>query len=115
MLPWQHVSPNHVGMTGLEPATSRPPDACANQLRYIPSLFAGAKVHTYYDICKLLGIFLQLQRKYLLNTHILKHPKASSGSRMHKRQTAINSIMKQSQPMIKADLYKPRTLSGISH
>lgn len=25
-----------VGMTGLEPATSRPPDACANQLRYIP-------------------------------------------------------------------------------
>ena len=23
-------------MTGLEPATSRPPDACANQLRYIP-------------------------------------------------------------------------------
>ena len=27
-----------VGMTGLEPATSRPPDACANQLRYIPFL-----------------------------------------------------------------------------
>ena len=26
-----------VGMTGLEPATSRPPDACANQLRYIPN------------------------------------------------------------------------------
>ena len=25
-----------VGMTGLEPASSRPPDACANQLRYIP-------------------------------------------------------------------------------
>lgn len=72
-----------VGMTGLEPATSRPPDACANQLRYIPSLFAGAKVHTYYDICKLLGVFLHLQRKYLLNTHILKRPKASSDSRMH--------------------------------
>lgn len=28
--------PQQVGMTGLEPATSRPPDACANQLRYIP-------------------------------------------------------------------------------
>ena len=26
-----------VGMTRLELATSRPPDACANQLRYIPS------------------------------------------------------------------------------
>ena len=72
--------PQQVGMTGLEPATSRPPDACANQLRYIPSLLAGAKVHTYYDICKLLGVFLHLQRKYLLNTHILKRPKASSDS-----------------------------------
>ena len=26
-----------VGMTRLELATSRPPDACANQLRYIPN------------------------------------------------------------------------------
>ena len=25
-----------VGMTGLEPATTRPPDVYANQLRYIP-------------------------------------------------------------------------------
>ena len=28
-----------VGMTRLELATSRPPDACANQLRYIPHFF----------------------------------------------------------------------------
>ncbi len=26
-----------VGMTGLEPATTRPPDVYANQLRYIPN------------------------------------------------------------------------------
>ncbi len=26
-----------VGMTGLEPATTRPPDAYANQLRHIPN------------------------------------------------------------------------------
>ena len=26
-----------VGVTGLEPATSRPPDVCANQLRYTPN------------------------------------------------------------------------------
>ncbi len=29
-------SPKLVGMTGLEPATTRPPDVYANQLRYIP-------------------------------------------------------------------------------
>ena len=61
-----------VGMTGLEPATSRPPDACANQLRYIPidikrktndrkilsvSVFATAKVLTYYENCKFSNIF----------------------------------------------------------
>lgn len=38
-----------VGMTRLELATSRPPDACANQLRYIPSsaisfLYCGCKI-----------------------------------------------------------------------
>lgn len=33
----QHLRSKLVGMTGLEPATSRPPDACANQLRYIPN------------------------------------------------------------------------------
>ena len=29
--------PRCVGVTGLEPATSRPPDVCANQLRYTPN------------------------------------------------------------------------------
>ena len=32
----EHSTPFYVGMTRLELATSRPPDACANQLRYIP-------------------------------------------------------------------------------
>ena len=32
-----------VGMTGLEPATTRPPDVYANQLRYIP-WFQFAKI-----------------------------------------------------------------------
>ena len=46
-----------VGMTGLEPATSRPPDACANQLRYIPMLFlkAVAKLHNLFEPTKFLG------------------------------------------------------------
>ena len=48
-------------MTGLEPATSRPPDACANQLRYIPPLcffsFAGAKVHTICENHKFFMLF----------------------------------------------------------
>ncbi len=92
MLHLQHISPIIVGMTGLEPATSRPPDACANQLRYIPSLFAGAKVRTYYDICKLLCVFLHIQRKYLLNTQILKYQKAPYNCNRHYRQTGMNNI-----------------------
>lgn len=50
-------------MTGLEPATSRPPDACANQLRYIPiaSFFnlAGAKLDNKFDSAKFLCYFFQ--------------------------------------------------------
>ena len=53
--------PTSVGMTGLEPATSRPPDACANQLRYIPQpAFIGlavAKLLTYYETSKHLQMF----------------------------------------------------------
>ena len=30
-----------VGMTGFEPATSRPPDARATRLRYIPMFYTG--------------------------------------------------------------------------
>ena len=40
--------PTSVGMTGLEPATSRPPDACANQLRYIPCLHLSGCKSTYF-------------------------------------------------------------------
>ena len=48
-----------VGMTGLEPATTRPPDVYANQLRYIPCfLKASAKVMTYCDITKFMFNFL---------------------------------------------------------
>ena len=45
-------------MTGLEPATTRPPDVYANQLRYIPLLCkSGAKVKTLCDICKFIAYF----------------------------------------------------------
>ena len=56
-----------VGMTGLEPATTRPPDVYANQLRYIPNpactkwihlFLADAKLHTYRESCKLFARFL---------------------------------------------------------
>ncbi len=51
-----------VGMTRLELATSRPPDACANQLRYIPNKCciisdAGAKLLIISGICKFLQVF----------------------------------------------------------
>lgn len=75
-----------VGMTGLEPATSRPPDACANQLRYIPidikrktndrkilsvSVFATAKVLTYYENCKFSNIFSSLPIIFATFAHII--------------------------------------------
>ena len=54
-------------MTGLEPATSRPPDACANQLRYIPySLKASAKIATYSELTKQKRNFLQKNLRFSL-------------------------------------------------
>ena len=54
-------------MTGLEPATSRPPDACANQLRYIPySLKASAKIATYSELTKQKRNFLQKNLRFTL-------------------------------------------------
>ncbi|CCZ14288.1 unknown [Prevotella sp. CAG:487] len=35
-------------MTGLEPATTRPPDVYANQLRYIPFFQKRCKVNDFY-------------------------------------------------------------------
>ncbi len=65
-----------VGMTGLEPATSRPPDACANQLRYIPMqascCIAGAKVHTFCEKPKLFLLFFP--------RFFLRQPFAESGA-----------------------------------
>ena len=65
----QYPNPCIVGMTGLEPATSRPPDACANQLRYIPkpcalkafAFLATAKIVTICEITKLFREFLLLK------------------------------------------------------
>ena len=53
------ISPFFVGMTGFEPATTRPPDAYSTGLSYIPQqtttnpfLFEGtAKVELFFDIC----------------------------------------------------------------
>ena len=46
-------------MTGLEPATTRPPDVYANQLRYIPYfLKASAKLVFYYETTKFPDNFL---------------------------------------------------------
>ncbi len=67
-------------MTGLEPATSRPPDACANQLRYIPKplfkklLFpkANAKVRTNFYLCKLLCIFFSPHFFYHETVHTIE-------------------------------------------
>ena len=57
-------NPNHidviwtllVGITGLEPATSRPPDVCATNCAKSRSLrFAGAKLVVFVDICKFMS------------------------------------------------------------
>ncbi len=56
-----------VGMTRLELATSRPPDACANQLRYIPYfLKASAKIATYSELTKQKRNFLQKNLRFSL-------------------------------------------------
>ena len=64
--PWGKAqkNPNHinviwtllVGITGLEPATSRPPDVCATNCAKSRSLrFAGAKLVVFVDICKFMS------------------------------------------------------------
>ena len=37
-----------VGMTGFEPATTRPPDAYSNRAELHPALFCVAKVRIFY-------------------------------------------------------------------
>ena len=54
-----------VGMTGLEPATSRPPDACANQLRYIPYFLKASaklalKIETAKFICNFFTVCIEI-------------------------------------------------------
>ena len=69
-----------VGMTGLEPATTRPPDVYANQLRYIPLLCkSGAKVHTSGDICKFISHFFVRIAVYLQFLNISFCPLAAIG------------------------------------
>ena len=57
-----------VGITGLEPATSRPPDVCATNCAKSRSFLlgtdlcssnAGAKVHSFFGICKFSRNFFQ--------------------------------------------------------
>ena len=53
-----------VGITGLEPATSRPPDVCATNCA--KSRFCVAKVYTFDDNSKLLSeIFLKNSKNVL--------------------------------------------------
>ena len=52
---------NFVGMTRLELATSRPPDACANQLRYIPiALPLALRMQNYIQIMKCANFWAKL-------------------------------------------------------
>ena len=44
-----------VGITGLEPATSRPPDVCATNCA--KSRFAAAKVRSFFETTKFLAHF----------------------------------------------------------
>ena len=54
---FSHLTFAFVGITGLEPATSRPPDVCATNCA--KSRFCSAKVNTLNEKSKLLGeIFL---------------------------------------------------------
>ena len=52
-----------VGITGLEPATSRPPDVCATNcaksrsFKLLFSAFAGAKVAYFYESAKYFFLF----------------------------------------------------------
>ena len=58
-----------VGITGLEPATSRPPDVCATNCAKSRSLFAIAKVRTFVGTSKYFGNFLQKKCYLLLFCH----------------------------------------------
>ena len=54
---------NFVGMTGFEPATTRPPDAYSNRAELHPALFSCAKVHKKRQIQTiLLKLFLQVEK-----------------------------------------------------
>ena len=59
-------------MTRLELAASRPPDACANQLRYIPMCitfcYAGAKVLTFCETNKFPGNLFSFFFSYAIVT-----------------------------------------------
>ena len=46
-----------VGMTGFEPATTRPPDVYSNRAELHPVCFRSAKVVTISELPKLFGFF----------------------------------------------------------
>ncbi len=49
-----------VGMTGFEPATTRPPDVYSTKLSYIPVRKSDCKSTTFCEIAKLLSDFFIL-------------------------------------------------------
>ena len=57
-----------VGMTGFEPATTRPPDAYSNRAELHPALFNGCKDRYFSIHTKLFCLFFACERKeaYLL-------------------------------------------------
>ncbi len=62
----RHLTLAFVGITGLEPATSRPPDVCATNCA--KSRFCDAKVYTFDDNSKLLSeIFLKNSKNVLFS------------------------------------------------
>ena len=55
--------PAQVGMTGFEPATTRPPDAYSNRAELHPALFNGCKDRYFSIHTKLFCLFFACERK----------------------------------------------------
>ena len=68
---------NFVGVTGLEPATSRPPDAYSNQLSYTPIVFwrITLEKQDFLCVCECKGStfirFLQIFRGFFSEKQLL--------------------------------------------
>ena len=62
-----------VGMTGFEPATTRPPDAYSTELSYIPLLFYGCKSSFFYLYSKTFTVKIE-RLQYFILAYLLINP-----------------------------------------